>query len=32
MCNHMLDEPGPPLNTNVTGRVPAAAPRLKYAT
>ncbi len=29
-CSQMLDEPGPPLNANVTGREPGSAPSSVY--
>jgi hypothetical protein len=30
-CSHTLDDPGPPLNANVTGRCVASAPSRVYA-
>ncbi len=32
MWSQTVDEPGPPLNRNMSGRVAASASRLKYAT
>src|SRR5947209_2725777 len=32
MCSHIVDEPGPPFHTNVTGRVRALSPSAVYAT
>src|ERR1700716_1409455 len=31
MCSHIVDEPGPPFHTNVTGRVRALSPSAGYA-
>src|ERR1700685_4197417 len=32
MCSHIVDEPGPPFHTNVTGRLRLSAPPSVYAT